>query len=160
AVTSATKYAVYRKAAGATSWTRLTNTVTGTSYTDKSADLKAGTTYYYTVRAYVGGAWGGYDAAGVSAKASDIPVLVSAAASAGQITVNWKPVNGATKYAVYRKAAGATSWTRLTNTVTGTSYTDKSTDLKAGTTYYYTVRAYVGGTWGGYDAVGVSAKAK
>ncbi|MBR3059129.1 MAG: hypothetical protein IKG89_00770, partial [Oscillospiraceae bacterium] len=88
--------------------------------------------------------------------ASTVPVLVSAKATAGQITVKWSAVTSAAKYAVYRKAAGESSWTRLTNTVTGTSYTDKSMDLKAGITYYYTVRAYVGGTWGGYDAAGVS----
>ncbi len=162
AFTGASKYAVYRKAAGESSWTRLTNTVTGTSYVDKSADLKAGTTYYYTVRAYVGSAWGSYDSTGVSAKAvaANYPVLTSATASAGQITVKWNAFSGATKYAVYRKATGESSWTRLTNTVTGTSYTDKSSDLKAGTTYYYTVRAYVGSTWGSYDTTGVSATAK
>ncbi|MCR4737424.1 MAG: fibronectin type III domain-containing protein, partial [Bacteroidales bacterium] len=66
-------------------------------------------------------------------------MLTSATASAGQITVKWNAFPGASKYAVYRKAAGESSWTRLTNTVTGTSYTDKSADLKAGTTYYYTV---------------------
>ncbi len=160
AVSGATKYAVYRKAAGG-NWERLANTVTGESYADKSADLKAGTTYYYTVRAYVNGAWGGYDTAGVSATAaaSTVPVLISASPSAGQITVKWNPVSGATKYAVYRKAAGDSSWTRLSNSVTSTSYTDKSADLKAGTTYYYTVRAYVNGAWGGYDTIGVSAKA-
>ncbi|MBR6706659.1 MAG: fibronectin type III domain-containing protein, partial [Clostridia bacterium] len=162
-VNGATKYAVYRKAVGATSWTRLTNTATGASYVDTSTDLVAGTTYYYTVRAYVGGAWGGYDAAGVGAKAiaaaSTVPVLTGAIAAPGQITVKWNPVNGATKYAVYRKAVGATGWTRLTNTIAGTFYVDTSTDLVAGTTYYYTVRAYVGGVWGGYDAVGVGAKA-
>ncbi|MBR3555904.1 MAG: immunoglobulin domain-containing protein [Oscillospiraceae bacterium] len=91
---------------------------------------------------------------------STTPVLTGATAAPGQITVKWNTVASATKYAVYRKAAGAASWTRLTNTATGTSYTDKSTDLKAGTTYYYTVRAYVGGTWGGYDNAGVGATAK
>ncbi len=158
AFSGASKYAVYRKAAGDSGWTRLTNTVTGTSYTDKS--VKAGTTYYYTVRAYVGSAWGSYDSKGVSAKAvaANYPVLTSATPSAGQITVKWSAFSGASKYAVYRKAAGESSWTRLTNTVTGTSYTDKS--VKAGTTYYYTVRAYVGSAWGGYDSKGVSAKAK
>ncbi len=164
AVSGASKYAVYRKTAGESSWTRLTNTVTGTSYTDKSTDLKAGTTYYYTVRAYVGSAWGSYDSKGVSAKAvaaaANYPALISATASAGQITVKWSAFSGASKYAVYRKAAGENSWTRLTNTVTGTSYTDKSSDLKAGTTYYYTVRAYVGSAWGSYDTAGVSAKEK
>ncbi len=160
ALSGATKYAVYRKTAGG-SWTRLTNSVTGTSYTDKSADLQADTVYYYTVRAYVDGAWGGCDNAGVSAKAlaSKIPVLTGACASAGQITVKWNSVNGASKYAIYRKTTES-DWTRLANTVTGTSYTDKSSDLKAGTTYYYTVRAYVGSAWGSYDTTGVSVKAK
>ncbi len=159
AVSGASKYAVYRKIAGG-SWTRLTNTVTGTSYTDKSTDLEGGSTYYYTVRAYVGSAWGGYDNTGVHAKAiaSVAPELTSATAGSGQITVKWTAVSGASKYAVYRKTSGG-SWTRITNTVTGTSYTDKSSDLKAGTTYFYTVRAYVNGTWGDYDTKGVSATA-
>ena len=104
-------------------------------------------------------AWGGYDKTGVSAVASAVPVLASATAATGQITVKWKAVNGATKYAVYRKAAGETSWTRLTKTFTGTTYTDKSADLVAGTSYSYTVRAYVDGTWSGYNKAGVNAKA-
>ena len=80
-------------------------------------------------------------------------------ASAGQITVQWNGVTNAAKYAVYRKAAGASSWTLLTSTVTGTSYVDKS-GLTAGTTYYYTVKAQIGGAWSGYDKTGVSATAK
>ncbi len=160
AVNGATKYAVYRKAAGETSWTRLTKTYTGTIYADKSTELIAGTVYYYTVRAYVDGAWSGYDKTGVSATASAIPVLTGATAAAGKITVMWNAVNGATKYAVYRKAAGETSWTRLTKTFTGTTYTDKSVDLVAGTNYSYTVRAYVDNAWSGYNKTGVSVKAR
>ena len=156
-VNGASKYAVYRKTAGG-SWNRLTNTVTGTTYTDNSTDLVAGTTYYYTVKAYVSGTWSGYDSQGVSAKAvaSTIPVLKSATASAGQITVTWNAVTNATKYAVYRKTAGG-SWTCLTTSATGTSYVDKS--VAAGTTYSYTVKSLVSGTWSGYDKTGVSAKA-
>jgi hypothetical protein len=69
---------------------------------------------------------------------STVPVLVSAAASAGQITVQWNMVANASKYAVYRKTAGG-SWTLLTTSVTGTTYADTSS-LTAGTTYYYTVK--------------------
>ncbi len=159
-VSGATAYAVYRRE-GSASWTRLTNTFTGTSYADKDSTLKAGISYSYYVRALVGGTWSGNsNVLSATAQASTVPVLTSATASAGQITVKWNAFSGASKYAVYRKAAGESSWTRLTNTVTGTSYTDKSTDLKAGTTYYYTVRAYVGSAWGSYDSKGVSAKAE
>ena len=122
---------------------------------DKS--VAAGTTYSYTVKSLVSGTWSGYDAAGVSATTA--PILKSAAASSGQITVQWNAVSGASKYAVYRKTQGG-SWTLLTTSVIGTSYTDKSSDLKAGTTYSYTVKALVSGSWSGYDASGVSATAK
>ena len=162
AVSGASKYAVYRKTAGG-SWKCIASAVTGTTYTDSSTDLAAGTTYYYTVKAYVNGAWSGYDKAGVSATAaaasSTAPVLVSAAASAGQITVKWNAVTNAAKYAVYRKTAGG-SWKCINSAVTGTTYKDNSTDLAAGTTYYYTVKAYVSGSWSGYDKAGVSATAK
>ena len=160
AVNGATKYAVYRKAAGETSWTRITKSFKGITYTDNSTDLVAGTTYYYTVKAYVNSKWSGYDKVGVSAIASAIPVLIGATATAGKNTLQWNTVNGATKYAVYRKAAGETSWTRLTKSFKGTTYTDNSTDLVAGTTYYYTVKAYVNSKWSGYDKSGVSAKAQ
>ena len=94
-----------------------------------------------------------------SSSASTTPVLVSATASAGQITVKWNAVNGASKYAVYRKTASS-SWTLLTTSVTDTFYVDKSTELVAGTVYYYTVKSLVSGAWSGYDAKGVSAAAK
>ncbi len=153
-VCRSSKYAVYRKTAGG-SWTLLTTSATGTSYVDKS--VAAATTYSYTVKALVGGTWSGYDSKGVSATTA--PILMSAAASSGQITAPWHAVSGASKYAVYRKTAGG-SWTLLTTSVIGTSYTDKSSDLKAGTTYSYTVKALVSGSWSGYDASGVSATAK
>ena len=158
AMTGASKFAVYRKTAGG-HWTLLSTSVTGVSYIDNSAELVAGTTYYYTVRALVSGTWYGYDSIGVSATAiSTTPVLVSATASAGQITVQWNAMTGASKFAVYRKTAGG-HWTLLSTSVTGVSYIDNSAELVAGTTYYYTVKSLVSGTWSGYDAAGVSATA-
>ena len=99
AVNGATKYAVYRKTAGG-NWTLLTTSVTDTTYADTSS-LVAGTTYYYTVKSLLNGRWSGYDAVGVSAVASSIPVLESAAASAGQITVKWHTVNGLHRFKRY-----------------------------------------------------------
>ena len=163
AASGAEKYNVYRKDASNTVW-RVIATVTGTSYTDKSA--KAGVTYSYTVRGV--GSDGktlspGFDRTGVSATmptASTTPANVtlgSAKAVSGGIQVTWQAASGAAKYKVYRKDAVNTKWTVIA-TVTGTSYTDKSGT--AGTKYSYTVRGVAadGKTLSpGFDRTGVSA---
>ena len=160
---NAAKYNVYRKDAVNTKWTVIA-TVTGTSYTDKTA--KAGVTYTYTVR---GVAADGktlspsYNKTGVSAtmpKPVSRPANVtlgSAKAVSGGIQVTWQAASGAAKYKVYRKDAVNTKWTVIA-TVTGTSYTDKT--AKAGVTYTYTVRGVAadGKTLSpGYNKTGVSA---
>ncbi len=159
---NAAKYNVYRKDASNTVW-RVIATVTGTSYTDKTA--KAGVTYSYTVRGV--GSDGktlspGYNKTGVSATApkNTAPANVtlgSAKAVSGGIQVTWQKAANAAKYNVYRKDAANTVW-RVIATVTGTSYTDKT--AKAGVTYSYTVRGV--GSDGktlspSYNKTGVSA---
>ncbi len=175
AVSGATGYAVWRRTASG-SWSRIGYT-TSTSYTDKTA-LSSGTTYYYTIRAYSGAYatanantfnsnyWSFYDTTGTKTVYLSNPTLNSTAAANGGINVSWSKVSGASGYMVYRKTSGG-SWSMLGST-TGTSYTDKT--AAAGTTYYYTVRAYTGNVttakkntynalyWGGYDSTGVTGK--
>ena len=157
----AAKYKVYRKDAANTVW-RVIATVTGTSYTDKTA--KIGTKYSYTVRGV--GADGelspGFDRTGVSTTipaASTTPANVTlgdAKVVTGGIQVTWQQADGAVKYRVYRKDAVNTKWTAIA-TVTGTSYVDKS--AAAGVTYSYTVRGVGadGELSPGFDRTGVSA---
>ena len=157
----AAKYKVYRKDAANTVW-RVIATVTGTSYTDKTA--AAGVTYSYTVRGV--GADGelspGFDRTGVSATipkptAPANVTLGDAKVVTGGIQVTWNEADGAAKYKVYRKDAANTVW-RVIATVTGTSYTDKT--AKIGTKYNYTVRGVAadGKTLSpGFDRTGVSA---
>jgi fibronectin type 3 domain-containing protein len=123
-----------------------------------SSDVVSGTTYTYTGKAYNGSAWSGFDARGVSATAKDAfgaPVLKSAGAGTNGITVTWNAVSGAKSYRVYRKTDSG--WLGLGD-VTGTSYTDA--DVIPGVTYTYTVKAWNGTSWSGFDAKGVSAAAK
>ena len=54
--------------------------------------------------------------------------------------VTWNAVDGAVKYALYKRLGTANSWTYVTTT-TGTSYADNNTPL-AGSYYVYTVKAY------------------
>ena len=91
------------------------------------------------------------------------------ASSSGQgVTVAWTGSKAgantfADGYRVFRKTAGG-SWKTIATVGSGTrSYTD--TTGTRGTTYYYTVRAYVkqsSGTnlWGTYDTAGASGAKK
>ena len=162
AASGAAKYKVYRKDAVNTKWTVIA-TVTGTSYTDKSA--KAGTKYSYTVRGVAADGKTlspGYNKTGVSATipaASATPakvVLVSAKADSAGILVTWQKANGAHAYRVYRKDAVNTKWTVVAKSVRDTEWKDIT--AAKGTKYTYTVRAVAddGVTLGGYDSAGKS----
>ena len=157
----AAKYKVYRKDAANTVW-KVIATVTGTSYTDKTA--KIGTKYNYTVRGVAADGKTlspGFDRTGVSATIS-APTnvkLVGAKAVTGGIQVTWQQANGAVKYKVYRKDTANTDW-KVIATVSSASYVDRTT--KIGTKYTYTVRGVAadGKTLSpGYDKTGVSATA-
>jgi fibronectin type 3 domain-containing protein len=147
--TGATGYIVYRKT-GSGTWTTLKTITSGStvSYVDTTA--KAGTTYYYTVRAYAGSTPTNKSSyvTNVSIKYLKQPTVTLSNASNG-VKVTWTKTTGASGYYIYRKTASG-SWSRI-KTVTSvgtTSYTD--TTAKAGTTYYYTVKAYSGNTFSSY----------
>ncbi|MCD8155691.1 MAG: serine hydrolase, partial [Clostridiales bacterium] len=136
-VTGAVNYRVFRKTSASSTWKGIANT-TSTSYTDTSA--KSGTTYLYTVRCINSDGTSytsSYDSSGLSIRYLSAPVLSSVSNTTSGVSITWKAVTGAEKYRVYRKASGASSWTRV-KTTSSTSCTD--TSVKTGTTYTYTVR--------------------
>jgi autotransporter-associated beta strand protein len=117
----------------------LTNTATGTSYTDSSPTN--GATYSYTVMAT--------SAAGSSAISTSTNAVPLAAAPASaptvtatpgvrQITVNWSAVSGATGYNVEESTTSGGPYTYLT-TVSSLTYTDGSN--ADNTKYYYVIQA-------------------
>lgn len=150
AVKYAEGYRVYRKAPGETSWTRLAD-VKGLSYTDKN--VANGKTYTYTVKAFSGKTFSGYDKTGISQKFIATPKLTKILNGSKGIQINWNKVSGADGYIVYKKTANG--WTRVA-TVTSLSYIDKN--VKAGSTYTYTVKAYDGSLFSGYNTTGISIK--
>ncbi len=152
-VLDADGYAVYRKAGSAKSWTRVTTIKNGAtvSYTDKN--VKSGTTYTYTVKAYKGSVYSS------SAKSVNIKFLlmptVKIANSGSGITLKWNKIAGATGYYLYKW--NGTKWTRIaTLKATTLSYTDKT--VKSGTTAKYTIRAYSGSTLSAYNKTGYTYK--
>ena len=142
AVSGAESYTIYRKAAGAKSWSTLGTSKT-TSYLDKTA--KTGTKYTYTVRAKNIIGLGSYDTTGVSTTYIAAPTVKIANASNG-IKVSWSKVSGATGYTVYRSQYSGGKWSGWKNMGTAkadkSSWTDKS--VKSGVQYRYTVRTVSG----------------
>lgn len=150
AVSGADSYTIYRKAAGAKSWSTLGTSKT-TSYLDKTA--KTGTKYTYTVRAKNIVGLGSYDKTGVSTTYIAAPTVKIANATNG-IKVSWNKISGATGYKIYRAEyvnGKWTGWKSMGNTNAKTSaWTDKS--VKSGVAYKYTVRTISNKLASGYKA--------
>ena len=137
AVEGAAKYEVYRSGTKDGEY-KLYYTTTKLSYTNTSA--YAGYWYHYKVKAL--------DANGAEIVTSDIitqcadcaaPVITAGnRASDGKVTLKWKEVYGAEKYAIYRATARNGEYVRQ-YTTTSTSYAN--TTSKANVTYYYKVMA-------------------
>ncbi|WP_346708063.1 GH25 family lysozyme [Massilistercora timonensis] len=156
-------YRVFRKTEGS-SWQTIA-VCNNTIYEDESVSMN--TLYTYTVRAfkgnyeeadankYSGEYWGGYDTKGISISLLGVPELTSVGNTVGGIRVNWKAVDGAAGYYVYRKEKGGSSWKKI-DKASGTSYTDGD-ELESGNTYVYTVRAYNGSNISSYDQTGLTA---
>lgn len=172
AVPNADGYRIYRKEVDVDAKFKKIKTLTTSNiltYTDKN--LKMGSTYTYTVRAYKmvnqTKNWGSYDPAGVSAK-TIIPKPASLTAVAtGNTTasITWSSISGVNGYRIYRKEVGVdTDWTRI-DILSGkntTTYAD--TGLRTGRTYAYTVLAYKivnnKKVLGKYDKTGVAVTTK
>ena len=141
AVSGATSYKVYRATSQNGTYSLL-GTVTTNSYTNTGA--KAGTTYYYRVKACNDAGLSPYSnivsgqAKSVMPKPSAPVVKIGNSASSGKPMLTWNAVSGATSYKVYRATSQSGTYSLL-GTVTATSYTN--TGAKAGTTYYYKVKA-------------------
>lgn len=149
---SAVGYWIYRKTPGAKSWTRIA-CVTTTYYTDKN--VKSGTDYIYTARAYTGKILSSFNPDGWSIKHLSTPKLTSVANGYGAVTCFWDSVPGAAAYYVYRKVDNTGNWKYIGKT-TSTLYRD--TDVKNGSTYTYTVKAYHGTNVSSFDYAGKSIK--
>ena len=141
---NAVTYNVYRTTDAGSSWTQVASSVKGTSYKDTT--VKKGVKYGYKVRGVAadGKTLGPMSSTGVTAKVTaasttpDYVKLTSARRVTGGIQLTWESAADAKTYNVYRKVDGASGWTLLASSVSGTSY--KDTSGRSGTTYAYTVR--------------------
>ncbi|MCD8383368.1 MAG: hypothetical protein LUC39_00165 [Clostridiales bacterium] len=144
-VTGAAGYYIYRKTSSSSKWTRIATVSSGSTivYLDTSVtSLAAGTTCYYTVRAFdsTKSCLSYYNTTGSVCIYLPMPedLTVGTPSSSGT-TLTWSKVNGAMSYVVYRRKNGSSTWTNL-GTVTTNSYTDATVTSKS-TIYFYTIVA-------------------
>ena len=118
----------------------LSNTVTGTSYTDASPTN--GSTYSYAVTAANAAGSGTASAAATAVPLAPAPEAAPAGLTAtpgiGQVTLAWSPVAGATGYILEVGTASGGPYTYVAS-VTELTYVD--TGLANNTAYYYVVAA-------------------
>lgn len=151
-------YRIYRRQDGG--WKRI-DTVSADSKAYTISGLTCGAEYTFTVRAFKGSTGGDYMS--VTAKpVPAAPVLRSVTAGTKQATVKWSKVSGAQGYRLYRKTGGGSWQTVKTVGADTAQYTDRN--LKSGTKYTYTVRAYrktgSNTVLGGYDKTGKTVTVK
>ncbi len=150
AIEDAENYIVYRRVYNATNkkwsgWSKIKTGLTGTSYTDKT--VKLGTKYRYTVIAVNGEVKSKYTST-ETLEYNVAPTVKVANASSG-IKVTWSTVANAEGYTLYSstyntKTKKWSSWKNRGNADSSmTSWTDKN--VKSGTKYKYTVKAFVYG---------------
>ncbi len=143
-VNGANKYRIYRSTSK-TGTFKLVDTVSSDEmkarYSFVDEDAKANDRYYYKVRAV--------SPAGISSSYSNtvsafMPLVapeveITGRASSGKPIVEWDTVEGAAKYYIYRSTKKTSGYTRVATAISARSYTD--TSAKAGTKYYYKVKA-------------------
>ena len=137
AVAGASQYEVYRSGSKDGTYTLL-GTTTATNYTDNKAN--AGYTYYYKVKAVskVSSGANSYYSVVIGATCHCARPSVKITTVNGSPRLTWNAVAGANKYEVYRATSKNGSYTKMFTT-SNLSYTN--TSAKAGTTYYYKVKA-------------------
>ena len=136
-IDGAAKYEIYRATSSGGTYTKI-YTTTGTSFTNTST--VAGNGYWYKVKAICAATTdgnSGYSAV-VSRTCDCAQPVVTISLSSGHPRLKWTAVDGAAKYEIWRATSKTGEYTKLT-TITGTAYTN--TSAKAGTTYYYKVKA-------------------
>ena len=138
AVDGAGKYYVYRSTSKNGTYEYIGYTAK-TNYTDNKA--VAGTTYYYKVKAI-----SSVKSIANSALSTPVTITCRCAKPVVKITLTqkgdpkltWNAVTGASQYEIYRATSKNGSYTKMFTT-SNLSYTN--TSAKAGTTYYYKVKA-------------------
>mgnify|MGYP002624861349 CR=1 FL=1 len=153
-ISGAKKYQIYQ-ASKKNGKYKCVKTAKNTKITIKN--LKTNVRYYFKVRAINGSKKSSFSKV-VSIKTKlETPKITAKAKNESRIDISWKKVAGATGYEIYRSEAVSGKFVKISNTKK-LSYSDRK--LKAGTKYYYKVRAKKGKAYSKYSGIKNSSTKK
>ena len=131
------------------SWTNLASNLGASTRSYSHTNLSAGTTKYYQIRAYNSegsGAWSDVANATTQAGRPGAPVLGATANGQTEVNLSWTAPgdNGAsiTRYELQVSDNGTSGWSGLGGQISASATSYSHTELVAGTTKYYQIRAY------------------
>lgn len=169
----AERYVIYRSTESNGTYTKIGSLkysdLNSTGFVNRyftDTGLDTGTTYYYKVRAAApygtSFRFSDYSAVASAKCIVAVPTGLALTAVKGKITASWKKVAGAEGYQIWRSESKNGTYKRIHTVTSGATLSYADTTVKAGTTYYYKIRAYrkPNGTavFSGYSAI-VSKKA-
>ena len=133
----ATKYVLYRASTADGKYAKI-YTGTSRSYSDKNTN--PGATYYYKLKVYSGSKASNASTFSECIFYVGVPIISEITTTESSIRLQWKKIEGADGYVVYRKVKSTDSWKRIKTIKSGdtTSYTN--TGLKG--KYMYALKAY------------------
>lgn len=145
AVDGAAKYGLWRSETGVNGEYKWVANPTAPHFTDTK--VESGKTYYYKVTAVntMGTHTEKSPAIGITYVYT--PDITSRVNTAAGVKLGWEKIEGATGYAIYRKAYEDDAWTERIVTISGNetfTWTDTSVKNNNGTAYKYTIRALAG----------------
>ncbi|WP_221407730.1 fibronectin type III domain-containing protein [Thermoflexibacter ruber] len=143
-----TGFRIERSTTAGSGFTELTN-VEANVTTFTNTNLQAGTTYFYRVRAYNAAGNSAYSNEASATTSQPTPTtptapssLTATANSTTQITLNWTDnATNETGFRIERSTTAGSGFTEIAQ-VGADLTTFTNTNLQAGTTYFYRVRAY------------------
>ncbi|MCD7761231.1 MAG: hypothetical protein LUH16_05590 [Clostridiales bacterium] len=155
-VSLADSYVVYRRASGATAWTKLGTVSSDDDLTWLDKTAVEGTTYEYVVRACDGSILSPYQRTGTSVDYDPEFSLSSATQTNSGVKLTWDASTEYDSYQIYRRVGNSGSWTKVEtiSDTSKTSYTDTA-QLTSGAVYSYTIAGISDGTEDDYDPYGL-----
>ena len=133
----ATKYVLYRASTADGKYAKI-YTGTSRSYSDKNTN--PGATYYYKLKVYSGSKASNASTFSECIFYVGVPIISKITTTESSIRLQWKKIEGADGYVVYRKVKSTDSWKRIKTIKSGdtTSYTNTGIKGK----YMYAMKSY------------------